>query len=199
MSSFSLPLLLNAGIYLLLTVLLISLVWSPLLLWWRKRRRVEELAAFYPGPKRWPLLGNANLFIGLEPAEVCLLIADLAAKYGDTFYLRLGSTFSLMMFNPQDVEAIMNSLLDKAVEYNFLRRWLHEGLLVSRGRKWQQRRRIITPAFHFRILEQYVEIFERQTRQMLKSLQAARGCDGRQQIDLGHASHLCTLDIICGE
>ncbi|XP_034118229.1 cytochrome P450 4d10 isoform X1 [Drosophila albomicans] len=195
----SLASLLFTGICLLLA-LLSCFCWSPLLRWLRARRRLEELAACYPGPKLWPLLGNAPIFFGLEPADVCQLIADLAAEHGDTFYLRLGTTFSLLMFDPRDVEVVLGNtqLLDKAIEYNFLMRWLNEGLLVSRGRKWHKRRKIITPAFHFRILEQFVEIFERQSRQLIKSLHEARGSDEQQQlIELGHASHLCTLDIIC--
>ncbi|XP_034489668.1 cytochrome P450 4d10 [Drosophila innubila] len=173
--------------------------WLPLRLWWRRRRRVQELAALLPGPKTLPLVGNANLFVGLEPAQVCQVIADLAAKHGDTYTIWFCSNFSVLMFDPRDVEVVLGStqLLDKAVEYGFLTRWLNEGLLVSRGRKWHMRRKIITPAFHFRILEQYVEIFDRQTRQLVKHLQLARGNHGNNSIELGHAAHLCTLDVIC--
>ncbi|KAH8387419.1 hypothetical protein KR093_006935, partial [Drosophila rubida] len=185
----------------LLFTFVITFCWPIWLRWLQQRRHFQQLAASYPGPRPWPFLGNTPLFVGFQPAEVFAFIADLAVKYGDTFALRMGSNLSLLLFSPRDTEAVLGSsqLLDKAEEYDFLRRWLNEGLLVSRGRKWHQRRRIITPAFHFRILEQYVEIFERQTRQLIKSLQAAGSSDGQQQIELGHVLHLCTLDIICGE
>ncbi|KAM8719608.1 hypothetical protein ACLKA7_005788 [Drosophila subpalustris] len=194
------------SVFLLLTAVCIILTlatfsWLPLRLWLKRRRRVQELARLLPGPKTLPLLGNANLFVGLEPAQVCQVIADLAAQHGDTYTIWLGSNFSVMMFDPRDVEVVLGStqLLDKAMEYGFLMRWLNEGLLVSRGRKWHKRRKIITPAFHFRILEQYVEIFDRQTRQLIQHLQLALGVHGKNPIDLGHAAHLCTLDVICGE
>ncbi|XP_032594830.1 cytochrome P450 4d10 isoform X1 [Drosophila grimshawi] len=196
MMSFSLPLIIAA---VCIVLALATLSWLPLRSWLRRRRRAYELAALLPGPKTLPLLGNVNLFLGLEPSQVLLVIVELAEKYGDTFKLKMGFNFSFMMFKPRDVEVVLGStfLLDKAMEYDFLSDWLNEGLLVSGGRKWHQRRKIITPAFHFRILESYVEIFERQTRQMLERLHQARGSDGTNLIELGHAAHLLTLDVIC--
>lgn len=167
--------------------------------WIGKRlRRVQQLAKQFPGPKPLPLIGNANLFMGLQPEHVCYVIGNLAEQYGDTYTIWLTQTLSIMMFNPRDVEQVLGStqLLDKALEYSFLTRWLNDGLLVSRGRKWHQRRKIITPAFHFRILEQYVEIFDRQTQQLVRQLR--RACNG-SPIELGHATHLCALDIISGK
>ncbi|XP_034653664.1 cytochrome P450 4d1 isoform X1 [Drosophila subobscura] len=179
------------------TVLTLSLfTWLPLC---RRRRRICELAELLPGPKPWPLLGDAHLFFGLSPAEACLMMGQLADKYGDTFKIRLGPCFSVMFFHPSDVEQVLSStqLVDKADEYDFLARWLNQGLLVSTGRKWHKRRKIITPAFHFRILEQYVEIFDRQTRPFLANLELMRGHNGRHLVNLGHAVHLCALDVIC--
>ncbi|XP_017852484.1 cytochrome P450 4d10 isoform X1 [Drosophila busckii] len=175
-------------------LLLLALTATPRL---RRLQRVQQLAKHLPGPPAWPLLGHAQLFMGLEPAQVCELINELAIKYNGTFKLWLGFNFSIMLFNPCDVEHVLGSsqLLDKAMEYDYLRGWLNEGLLVSRGRKWHRRRKIITPAFHFRILEPYVEIFDRQTRQLLKQL--AQACQDQQLVELGHFAHLCTLDIIC--
>ncbi|BFG02549.1 cytochrome P450 4d1 [Drosophila madeirensis] len=178
-------------------VLTLSLfTWLPLC---RRRRRICELAELLPGPKPWPLLGDAHLFFGLSPAEACLMMGKLADKYGDTFKIRLGPCFSVMFFHPSDVEQVLSStqLVDKADEYGFLARWLNQGLLVSSGRKWHKRRKIITPAFHFRILEQYVEIFDRQTRPFLANLELMRGLNGRHLVNLGHAVHLCALDVIC--
>ncbi|XP_064538963.1 cytochrome P450 4d10 isoform X1 [Drosophila montana] len=192
---FCLPLVIAA---VCIVLALATLSWLPLRPWLRRRRRAHELAALLPGPRTLPLIGNFHMFLGLKPSQVPQLIAELADKYGGTFKLKMGTNFSVMMFEPRDVETVLGStqLLDKAIEYNFLRGWLNEGLLVSRGRKWHKRRKIITPAFHFRILDQYVEIFDRQTRLLVKHLAQARG-DGGNSVELGHAAHLCALDVIC--
>ncbi|KRK06141.1 cytochrome P450 4d1 isoform X2 [Drosophila yakuba] len=177
--------------------LLLSLVLLLVILALEMRRFLRNMRTI-PGPLPVPLLGNAHLFLGLTPAEACLKIGELAERHGDTFGLFLGPSYSVMLFNPRDVERVLGNsqLLTKSQEYSFLGRWLNEGLLVSNGRKWHRRRKIITPAFHFRILEPYVEIFDRQSLRLVEELRL-RMSRGQERINLGEAIHLCTLDAIC--
>ena len=42
--------------------------------------------------------------------------------------------------------------------YYFGKRWLGDGLLISKGKKWARNRRLLTPAFHFDILRPYVTV-----------------------------------------
>ncbi|KMZ07802.1 cytochrome P450 4d1 isoform X2 [Drosophila simulans] len=177
--------------------LLLSLVLLLAIVALEMRRFLRNMRTI-PGPLPLPLLGNAHIFLGLTPAEACLKMGELAERHGDTFGLFLGPSYSVMLFNPRDVERVLGSsqLLTKSQEYSFLGRWLNEGLLVSNGRKWHRRRKIITPAFHFRILEPYVEIFDRQSLRLVGEL-ALRISRGQERINLGEAIHLCTLDAIC--
>ncbi|XP_039306246.1 cytochrome P450 4C1 isoform X2 [Solenopsis invicta] len=48
-------------------------------------------------------------------------------------------------------------------------------LLESRGSKWHLRRKILTPAFHFNILQQFVEILIEEGESMTRSLKNAGG------------------------
>nr|AKD43083.1 Cyp4d1-RB [Drosophila melanogaster] len=177
--------------------LLLSLVLLLAIIALEMRRFLRNMRTI-PGPLPLPLLGNAHIFLGLTPAEACFKIGELAERHGDTFGLFLGPSYSVMLFNPRDVERVLGSsqLLTKSQEYSFLGRWLNEGLLVSNGRKWHRRRKIITPAFHFRILEPYVEIFDRQSLRLVEEL-ALRISRGQERINLGEAIHLCALDAIC--
>ncbi|RXG69178.1 cytochrome P450 4V2, partial [Armadillidium vulgare] len=62
--------------------------------------------------------------------------------------------------------------------------------------KWHQRRKMLTPTFHFKILEDYVEIFNQQSQIFVKNLQS--NCDGKP-FDIYPRIILCTLDIIMGK
>lgn len=73
-----------------------------------------------------------------------------------------------------------------------------EGLLISKPSKWFKRRRILTPAFHFKILEQFIEICDRTSgifvQNLLKEAELNEGL-----INIEHWVNLVTLDVICGK
>ena len=45
--------------------------------------------------------------------------------------------------------------------------WIGEGLLVSNGEKWHRNRHLLTPAFHFDILKEYMTINNDATNALL--------------------------------
>jgi cytochrome P450 len=63
----------------------------------------------------------------------------------------------------------------KSPVYDSLKKWLGTGILTSSGTKWQTRRKILTPAFHFKILQDFIEIFNEKTEEMVEVLK--RECD----------------------
>lgn len=79
--------------------------------------------------------------------------------------------------------------------YRLLTDWLGDGLLVSYGSKWSSRRRVITPTFHFSILEDFVSIFDQQSQILVRNL--AKYADGVQVVDIEDSVALATLDVIC--
>lgn len=72
---------------------------------------------------------------------------------------------------------------------------LSSGLLTSTGKKWHQRRKIITPSFHFKILESFTEVMEKQGQIFITNLKKREG----QQTDFFPLVGLYALDVICGE
>lgn len=99
---------------------------------------------------------------------------------------------------PEDIEVIMTDqrFLQKSVEYNFLRPWLQDGLLtVGIKDKWQQRRKVLTPAFHFKILEDFVDTFDQNATILTKILEKKHG-DGKT-FDICPYVTVYTLDVIC--
>lgn len=86
--------------------------------------------------------------------------------------------------------------MEKSRMYEPLLPWLKTGLLTSSGKKWHTRRKILTPAFHLNILQQFVKVFGKQTRQFLEELDER--CD-QPFLDLMPLITDFALRSICGE
>ncbi len=65
----------------------------------------------------------------------------------------------------------------------------------SDGDKWRSRRKLLTPTFHFKILDIFNRVFIEHAKVLASQLSAV--ADGRVT-DIFSYVTLCTLDIICG-
>ncbi|XP_070168004.1 cytochrome P450 4V2-like [Polyergus mexicanus] len=59
---------------------------------------------------------------------------------------------------------------EKSHLYNLFYPWLGTGLFTSTGAKWNARRKILTSAFHFNILNQFANMLIKEGNCMTKSL-----------------------------
>lgn len=62
------------------------------------------------------------------------------------------------------------------------------------GSKWCKRRKIITPGFHYKLLEQFIEIFNAQSDTLVKQIHAKSPIE---PLDIVPLIKLAALDIIC--
>ncbi|XP_076317892.1 cytochrome P450 4V2-like isoform X2 [Tachypleus tridentatus] len=101
----------------------------------------------------------------------------------------------VLLYKYSSIEAILRSStnIEKAFQYNLLRPWLRDGLVTSSGNKWKMKRKLLTPSFHFRILDSFIPVFNKQSRILLKKLKLMEG----GSVDIVSMVTLCTLDIIC--
>ena len=54
-----------------------------------------------PGPKGWPLIGNADIFWNND--QLYLSVVELAKKYGEIFHLRFGPRGHMVVLTGQEV------------------------------------------------------------------------------------------------
>ncbi|KAF5277788.1 hypothetical protein FQR65_LT03768 [Abscondita terminalis] len=106
-----------------------------------------------------------------------------------------GFSPTLVFADPKSVEFVLssNTILKKSYDYKFFHSWLGTGLLTSLGAKWKNHRRLLTPAFHFQILEKFIEVFNSQSNVLIKKLEDMKS----KEFDIFPLLKLHTLDIIC--
>lgn len=79
---------------------------------------------------------------------------------------------------------------------NFHHKYLLKYMYINfLGEKWRKHRKLITPTFHFKILEQFVDVFNAQSEILVEKLQAEVGTES---FDIQPFISLSALDIICG-
>lgn len=140
---------------------------------------------------------NSNTLPLFPFSDTWSFITNLSRKYGKLFCVWIGSRLALFCSNHSDTETVLSSqkLIRKSELYKFLIPWLGDGLLLSTGQKWFNKRKILTPAFHFKILEQFVEVFDKQGTVLVQRLkEQATG----KLVNIYPFVTLAALDIICG-
>ncbi|XP_060535219.1 cytochrome P450 4C1-like [Cylas formicarius] len=77
--------------------------------------------------------------------------------------------------------------------YRYMEPWLGTGLLTGGGNKWRVHRKLITPAFHFSILDKFAETFAERADDMVHILEdkVSKG-----YFDIDAYVTKCALDII---
>ncbi|XP_025833166.1 cytochrome P450 4d2-like isoform X2 [Agrilus planipennis] len=148
-----------------------------------------------PGPSPLPILGNALYFKELDGFLNTLL--KLKSKYGSPFKITIGFQYPWVIISDSKFMTFFlssNKYITKSQDYNFFRSWLGDGLLTSTGKQWKIHRKILTPAFHFDILEKFLDVFEKNVEIMLNRW---RNEIGTTNFDVFPFVRLLTLDIIC--
>nr|CAD7445926.1 unnamed protein product [Timema bartmani] len=158
-------------------------------------RRARKLTDKIPGPPGLPYLGNILMFSG--PHEDTIpIVMRLCDEYGTICKIRNLGVDLVFLTNEEDIEKLLSNAkyISKSVIYHSLIPWLNDGLLLSTGVKWHSHRKLLTPAFHFRILEEFIPIFNKNSNILVEKLS--------EYVDKDYAPinklvSLCTLDIIC--
>jgi cytochrome P450 family 4 len=175
----------------------IVLLIVPSLLWiFRTQIRKYQLSRKLPGPDGLLFIGNGLELINKTPPQFIKILQRYFDDHGKLVRLWLGPQLVVLMTDPKDVEVVLTSknLITKSDEYNYLLPWLNTGLLTSTGNKWLSRRKVLTPAFHFKILDEFVDIFDKQSAIFVEKLKQFENHD---HVNVFPLVALCALDVIC--
>ncbi|TKR72072.1 hypothetical protein L596_019588 [Steinernema carpocapsae] len=159
-----------------------------------------RMTAEISGPAMIPFIGNAhqisNTSFGFT-GQLLQWCREATAKGEHLARVWIGPKLMLMAADGQTVKAIVDSNVEivKGSDYDFFLPWLGTGLLISSGPKWKSRRKMLTPTFHFQMLEGYVEVFDSNSN-LLSRILESHAEDGKE-FDIFPFIKRCALDIIC--
>jgi len=154
--------------YALITIVTIAIIVLVLwLIWYQITKPWQHL----PTPK------NSIPFIGhIFPLDRTKIIQFINKQFKDT---GKRTVCVWLLWNPLVIsidvklfEEVLKSTqyISKGNIYDFLKEWLGTGLLISDGKKWKTRRRMLTPAFHFDILKSNFDIINRHAKTFIETL-----------------------------
>ncbi|XP_064097711.1 cytochrome P450 4C1-like [Macrobrachium nipponense] len=166
--------------------------------WIIKRKGKVDAIGQLPGPKKLSAFAYSRI-VGTSAPENFLLRSGMSYIWSfkaPIYQIQMGSTSRVHAIKARAAELVLNTIrnIDKTDGYKFLHPWLGTGLLTSTGEKWQSRRKLLTPAFHFKILEDFVDVFNGQSNTLIRKL--GEKADGTT-FDIFPYITRCALDIIC--
>uniref|UniRef100_A0A3B5BBI5 Leukotriene-B(4) omega-hydroxylase 2-like n=1 Tax=Stegastes partitus TaxID=144197 RepID=A0A3B5BBI5_9TELE len=173
----------------------VAAVWTLKLLvrhaWFTRR-----LSCFKkPQTHSW-LVGHLGQMQSTE--EGLLQVDDLVRRYKHSCCWFIGPFYHLVrLFHPDYVKPLLMAPASITVKdeliYDHLRPWLGQSLLISNGEEWSRKRRLLTPAFHFDILKNYVAKFNSSTNTMHDKWRRLVA-EGRTTLEMFDHITLMTLD-----
>jgi len=158
-----------------------------------KYRRYDLL----PGPPKHWIFGTMH---HTRPgAQNFIDHAALTQKYGGLVRLWRGPFFPIIaIYHAVEAKEILKNSHPKATAYSWVDYWLGSGLLTATTANglWKRKRRMITPAFHFNIIQRYIPLFGTHSEKLIeKWLDEAKRNPGKP-IDIVANITTSALDII---
>lgn len=148
-----------------------------------------------PGPQLLPFVGSLYKFRGTTE-DTWNALRECSKKYYPIWTVWSVLLPCINISHPDDLELLLGNhkYNYKSQIYRLLEAWFGTGLLTSSGPKWQMRRKILTPAFHFHVLQQFSEVMVEGAECMVAELKSVKGPRVENLLPL-ISNH--TLNVIC--
>ncbi|CAN7992536.1 unnamed protein product, partial [Ixodes pacificus] len=178
----------------------------PFVQWFRVWKALRPLPGPWDAVPFWFILGCFKSIIQENKANkhatawIFSKICSMCQRYtGRLFKVYVGMTPIVVLQTPDAVEALLTSSVNhkKPFLYHFIAPWLGPlNILVATGEAWRFKRKLMTPAFHFRVLDNYMRIFNENGDLLVKHLCSVVDTAPDEPIRLFKSTQRCAMDII---
>lgn len=144
---------------------------------WETKPFVELSKIFKCDIKSYPLIGHAYLFVGggVSRMNGFEILGREALKHGGMTSGWLGLKYMVVAADPVDLEVILKYALEKDDLVRFPRFLLGNGIIFAPVSMWRSRRKILAPTFSPKNLNNFVQVFSRQSSIMVEQISKAVG------------------------
>nr|XP_029733570.1 probable cytochrome P450 4ac1 isoform X1 [Aedes albopictus] len=155
-------------------------------------------AKYFPGYPVYPVIQNVFTAMFKNQTGTFEQARQWARIFNHrTYRILINGVLCIQIIHHRDVEMLLSSsrLITKSLLYKLIVPFIGDGLLNSTGEKWHQRRKILTPTFHFNILQGFLQTFHEECRKLVTQLDkdSAQGITTKLQ----PLSTQVTLNTIC--
>ncbi|CAH0550246.1 unnamed protein product [Brassicogethes aeneus] len=161
----------------------------------KHRRKIAEVIDQLPGPKWYPIVGCAWLFLMAERKDFWKVLRKRCDMYKPLFRTWMGKYPIIHVMKAEHVEIVLNNSFEKSLLYRFFIPWAGTGLFLQPDISiWRSRRKILTPTFHFAILDDFQDIFNEKSQTLVKLLSEK---SNGEYFEVTNLLARCSLDFIC--
>lgn len=148
-----------------------------------------------PGPKNF--LGLKNIR-DMGQQGILHYVGDLWRQYGDIFEIRVGPKKLIIVVHPDDVRHVTLTNAqnyEKGESYDSVRKYvIGNGVVTSTGELWKRQRRLMAPFYTPRAVQEFSDIFIRDTLAMTERWQQL--ADRQSPVEMMDEMALITASII---
>ncbi|XP_063620993.1 cytochrome P450 4C1-like [Cydia splendana] len=150
-----------------------AVFWTVYLRWQRRRIRKVNEEISSGALQELPVIGHAHLLGGNHEDVMQLFqkVGRIATAQGGLSTFWLVHKLYLVVTDPLSAEVIMKSCVEKDnFTMKFIRTVVGNGSIFAPVSIWRPRRKILAPTFSMKNLNQFVEVFDKQSHIMAKQL-----------------------------
>nr|XP_050868883.1 cytochrome P450 4C1-like [Vespula vulgaris] len=179
-------------ILIIITLILIEMHYGIVQYVLNKLRMYNKIKRF-PGPKAYPIIGNAYMFLG-NIEDITNQFLKISKYYQSLWRIWLGTKLLIMVDDPKYIENILRStdVIEKSDEYDHLKIAMGDGLFSAPASKWKGHRKLLKEAFLNKNIHSHMNVFNNHSINLMEKLDSLVGED----IDVGNYVYRCVLDII---
>jgi len=148
--------------------------------------------------KKYPIFGHMPSLSGMDPHEY----AKLTHKWFedakiDTNMLWIGHRPIVITRDKKVFDYILasNKHIKRSEEYWYMREWIGISLFTGTGDFWRRRRKLLTPAFHFQILEDFLPVMDSHGKDLVNAIEHYARIG--KTVDSFRIMKLHTIAILC--